>query len=284
MVNWTNKNNLPEVVVRAILNDDYSSGGARRSVTGLIGPPRMHVLKRQRHDEIEQDISESVWLLLGKAVHKIMEMGATDEVVEERLFARVNGWLISGAIDVQRSDGGTAVLDYKCTSVWTYVRNPEGKHEWIAQQNMYAWLIRQSKQEEVSKLQICCIFRDWRAKDIKPGYPPAPILMVDLPVWSDQEQEAYVLERVRAHQMAEMAATLGEELPLCSPEERWQDQKFHGLKSGSKRGRSFAIEAEATEYAGPEGTVEPRLGEPRRCDSYCSARPWCSQRQGEVNG
>ena len=57
--------------------------------------------------------------MLGTAVHKVFEDYSGDDVIsEERLFVDVDGWTISGAIDLQDDEGPS---DYKCTSVWAVI-------------------------------------------------------------------------------------------------------------------------------------------------------------------
>ena len=71
--------------------------------------------------------------------HDVRATQADGHVVEERLFAEVDDWVISGAIDLQRSesDGTITILDYKCTSVGSVIF---GKIEWVKQLNFYGWL------------------------------------------------------------------------------------------------------------------------------------------------
>ncbi len=67
----------------------------------LIRPPRITILSRRHWDEIEEDISDWVWALLGKAVHAILEAAEPDNALtEERLFAEVVRRTISGASDL----------------------------------------------------------------------------------------------------------------------------------------------------------------------------------------
>ena len=115
--------------------------------------------------------------VLGTSVHKMFEEHqAEGYVAEERLYAEVDGWTISGAIDLlQRSeaDGTLTILDYKCTSVWSVIY---GKSDWHKQLNFYAWLVEQNNQTVVDSLQIVAVLRDWqRSKANDEGYPDAPI-------------------------------------------------------------------------------------------------------------
>ena len=139
---FTNIQNLPEPVVKALSSDDYSSGAVNSSVTTLIDSPQIKILSRKHQDDISYDVSERLWSVLGTAVHNMFEDHASgDYLSEERLFTEVNGWKVSGAIDIQKAekDGSVTILDYKCTSVWSVIF---GKDSWQQQLNFYAYLVR----------------------------------------------------------------------------------------------------------------------------------------------
>jgi hypothetical protein len=287
----TNKYGLPDSIVRAVSRDTYTKGRAFRSITQLIGSPRVATLRDLHDRDIESDVADQVFALIGKAVHWIAEQGADGKsVAEERLFAEVNGWTISGQIDLQEvHDGGISVKDYKVTSVYSFQAS---KPEWEQQLNCYAWLVRKVKKLKVGKLQIVCIMRDWQRSKmaLSDGYPPAPIQVVEIPDWGFEEQERYILERVGAHQDAEVSAQMGTDLPLCSDEDRWiRDSKWAVTKKGGKRAlRIFdSIEEAEAHIRSKEDAkdllVEYRPGVPTRCEqNYCSVAPWCEQFQNEL--
>ena len=96
----TNKHNIPQQIVSAIMRDPYSRGGAHISVTQLIQPPRIIQLKKRLENEIEEDASDRVWALLGQTCHKILERSDdTGAFHEERISLEVEGWTVSGASD-----------------------------------------------------------------------------------------------------------------------------------------------------------------------------------------
>ena len=101
---YTNKFNLPDTIVRAAHVNDakYNKGDVDRSVTQIIQPPRIDMLRKAHWQEMEKDISEEWWALFGSAVHHILEMGAApDQIVEERLNVEIDGWHVSGMTDLQ---------------------------------------------------------------------------------------------------------------------------------------------------------------------------------------
>ncbi len=123
MSNITNKHNLPQTLVNLAKRDNYSRGNARISVTQLIGSPRIRILTAEKQAEIVTDVSESLWSLLGRALHSVVEQGADEtNIPEERLFTEVAGWRLSGGVDLQllgnNSDGARQVglSDYKMTT------------------------------------------------------------------------------------------------------------------------------------------------------------------------
>jgi hypothetical protein len=204
------------------------------------------LLKEKHYNELEIDVSEGLWLLLGRALHLVAEQGAdSDHIVEERLYAEVGGWTISGAIDLQKmEDGGATITDYKLTSAWAY---SYGKPEWEHQLNSYAWLATVSKGYKVAGLQVCAIFRDWSVSRAKSrNYPPSPVALIPIPLWEFEKQDVYIRERVALHQEAWRAHEWGDDLPPCSDEERWL-----------------------------------RKGKYVRCERYCPVKKWCKQYGGK---
>ena len=284
----TNRHNLPTALARAARRDTYSRGASRKSVTQLISSPRIDVLREKHAAALTSDITDRIWSLLGTAVHHLLEAAAADgHVSEERLFTEINGWTISGAVDVQHEDAGPGIIDYKCTSVYSVMYD---KPEWEHQLNSYAFLAWANKGIKIERLQICAILRDWRKSDAEKGdlsYPQQPIVMVEIPVWSTDEQLAFLTERVKLHQQAAAAADFGDELPLCTDEDRWiRSAKWAVFKSGGKRAvRVYDTETEAREEAEKlGGRVEKRGGEPKRCtNNYCGVAEWCSQWQSELS-
>lgn len=284
---YTNAHNLPRTLVNLSERDSYSKGNARISVTTLIGSPRVSIL-RQRHDhEIVTDVADQLWSLVGRALHHIAEAGADEEhISEERLYATVAGWVLSGGIDLQRiRDDEAEILDYKFTSAWAVMHASE-KGDWERQLNLYAWLVKKAKGVNVTRLKICALIRDWNRREaaMKPHYPQAPAQVLDIRLWSFEEQEAYVEERVRLHQEAATAAAIGEPLPHCTDEDRWvREDKWAVKKKGAKRAiKIFDNQEDAVAFKGDvvDMEIEHRPGEPIRCTgNYCNVAPYCEQYQ-----
>lgn len=280
----TNKHNVPETLVALATRDYYSKGKADYSVTEIISPPRIQRLRRQHHEQMEQDVSDMLWQLLGSALHVVAERGVADNhITEERIIADIGDVKLSGAIDIQRvTDEGIIITDYKFTSAWALRQD---KPEWEAQQNIYAWLVEKVKGQKVIGVQICALIRDWsrREASVKADYPQAPIQVLELPLWPLEKTEAYIKERIDAHRMSKVQADWGDELPPCTDDDRWvRETKFAVKREGRKTAiRVFDTQHEADELAVKEnGYVEVRKGEAIRCTgNFCGVAQWCSQYQ-----
>ena len=287
---FTNLNNLPDPVVKALSSDDYNSGAVNSSVTTLIDSPQVKILSRKHKEDITIDVSERVWSLLGTSVHNMFEAHASGNYLsEERLFTEVKGWKISGAIDIQKKeeDGSVTILDYKCTSVWSIIF---GKESWAKQLNFYAYLVRKCKNLDVNKLQIVAVLRDWKQSEaeFKPDYPKTPIIVVDVPLWTTSQQDDFVEQRVDVHQQAEFDYLNGSQINPCTSEERWERaSKYAVMKKGRKRAIKLhddQIEALAhAETLGEGHSVDFRKGESVRCAKYCAAAKFCPQYQKELS-
>jgi hypothetical protein len=280
----TNKHNVPETLVALATRDYYSKGKADYSVTEIISPPRIQRLRRQYNEQMEQDVSDMLWQLLGSALHVVAERGVADgHITEERLITEIDGVKLSGAIDIQKVESdGIIITDYKFTSAWALRQD---KPEWEAQQNIYAWLVEKVKGQKVKGVQICALIRDWsrREASVKSDYPQAPIQVLELPLWPLATTEAYIKERIEAHRMSKVQADWGDELPPCTDDDRWVRETKYAVK---REGRKTAIRVldtqhEADELAAKEnGYVEVRKGEAIRCTgNFCGVAEWCSQYQ-----
>ena len=309
----TNKHNLPAPIVRALSRDSYSRGASNRSITQLIDSPRVRIMQTEHDDDMTEDVSDLMWSVLGTAVHNIFEDGAKASGIsgaEERLFVDVQGWSISGAMDLQEVGydgdfGGDIKLltDYKCTSVWSVIF---GKVEWVNQLNAYSWLARKAKGFSPDKLRVVAVLRDWnrRESERNPDYPKAPIHIHEVPRWSDEQQDEYMEGRIALHQQAEFDRLVGEPVVFCSDAERWMKPTTYAVKkNANKRAvRVFKTMEEAEEEverlvaadvakaatmkkkpAVAKYHVEERKGEPTRCmGDYCHVAKFCDQFQSEV--
>lgn len=280
----TNKHNLPQTFVNVLKRPTYSKGRANLSVTQLINSPKIVALTNKFQDELEEDVADMVWSIFGTAVHGVLEHGKDPHhVIEERLHTQVDGWNISGAIDLQikNEDGSISIRDYKTTSAWAVMNE---KVEWEYQLNIYAFLVERVKGVPVSDLGIVAIIRDWSRRDAatREGYPEAPIKELPIKLWPMEQREEFVMRRIAQHSACEFAMEAGESLPKCTPDEMWEKPTIWAVrKKGGVRAKSLhGTEAEANaavEKLGKDYEVELRPGERTRCANFCPVNNYCQQ-------
>jgi hypothetical protein len=249
----------------------------------------MVYLERLHREEIVEDVSDRLWSLLGQAVHVILARASADNALhEEPLLMKVNGWTISGRPDRWESPG--ILRDYKCTSVWSFLRGE--KPEWEAQINFYAVLYRQVGLP-VYQGFIDAILRDWYRAQARRGgdYPVIPFISQEIPIWEPHIAVDRMRERVILHQRARSEGIY----PACTVQERWAKPDIWAVKKvGRKRAiRLLESQTDAEDFAArptvamDDVEIEHRSGANTRCDDYCSVSPWCQQYQtmkGETNG
>jgi hypothetical protein len=287
---YTNKHNIPIEIIRAVENDNYSKGNSVKSITGLLQPPKISILSEEHKDTLTVDISDRIWILLGQSVHTILERaneGKEDTMTEERMFADVNGWTISGQTDSISLKDNT-LKDYKVTSAWTVMNAlKDEKPEWVEQLNCYAWLARENTDIKIDKLNIVAISRDWSKPQYERSggdYPPAPVTVVNIPLWSEEDQLKFIKDKVTLHQEAEAEYLISGTLPDCSDAERWKrNDTFRVVKEGRKSAvRVLPSEKEAEKYISSHKDkdnldIEVAIGKPIRCESYCHVAEFCDQ-------
>ena len=275
----TNKFNLPTTIINTLARPTYTKGKANFSVTELLTSPRIVQLKRKHWNELEEDASDMVWSLFGSAIHGVLEHGKGDNhIVEERIHLEIDGTHISGAIDLQEvEEDGIILSDYKTTSAWVVQNN---KQDWHDQLNIYAYLVEKVKNKPVKKLQIVAIVRDWARRDAeKEGYPQAPIVVIDIPLWPMEQREKFITDRINKHITAAFDMEIGDELIPCTPEDMWEKETTYAVKKeGGVRAKSVHKTREEAEAVLTKGYfLEVREGERTRCQSFCQVAPFCEQ-------
>ena len=279
----TNKFELPEVFVNLMTRSTYTKGKAHLSVTELLNSPQIVQLKRKHWDELEEDVADKIFALFGTAMHSILEHGKTDgTIVEQRLHANIDGWDISGAIDLQEiQEEGISIKDYKTTGAWAVMNE---KADWEQQLNLYAFLVEVVKGILVKDLAIVAIIRDWTRREAltKEGYPEAPIKVIPIRLWSFEDREQFVRDRITLHSNAHLSTEIGEEYIPCTPAEMWETETVYAIKkTGNVRAKSLHLTLEDAEQKlaelGKGFELEVRKGERRRCKDYCPVNQFCQQ-------
>jgi hypothetical protein len=279
-----NPRSLPEAFVLAVQpKEGYVPNPNRIGVTSLIAPPHVRSLQREHDSEIEVDVEDMTWLIMGRSVHSLLEENSPKDVVaEQKIVFSFEGFDIVAVIDTYKGD---VLQDFKVTSVYSFLLGE--KAEWIQQLNIYAWMLKKVKDIDIKTLQIIAILRDFMPRKAKldKNYPQKPLIAVDVPIWSIEKTEEFVRGRINAHK---------NNLP-CTPEDRWARPttfavKAHNVKTAKKVCATME-EAEKWIIGNPKGAsffIEVRPGEDVRCDTYCNVSQWCeyykNKKKEETNG
>ena len=288
----TNKYRLPQALVNACNNDTYSKGDSDFSVTQLINPPQLEALKAEHGGELVEDVSDRIWALHGSSVHHIIERSAEPgDVVEQRLFAEVDGIKISGQFDMIPAID-RRLTDFKVTSVWSVKDSLEnGKQEWADQLNLLAALCDLNQIDIDQKTaQIVAICRDWRQNEaLRYDDYPARAVTVPIPLLSPEKRLAFLESRVQLHKNARSG-----DYPPCTAHEMWERSPTYAVM---KEGRKSALRVLDTEQDARKWCFEKNLGSIHqghflinekhrielrpgsrvRCEQYCPVRDYCQQ-------
>lgn len=286
---YTNRGNIPEFMVQAVLKDSHSMEDAKYSITQLVKPPRALQLERRHKDAIVPEASDFWNVFIGSSVHGGIHEGLKsndDYIMEQRLFVDVNGVKISGSPDLYQKS--TAII-YDHKTMTTAAFGLEVKPEYEQQLNGYAYLLRKNGYK-VNGLKLNVIYLDWRKAAIKfadpAKYPLVPCRTIDVPMWSEQEAEQFVLDRLALHEQNETFSD--EDLLHCTSKEVWERAGKIAIypKGGAARAmRLLDTDAEVTDYLAWKKLnrsavqIVKRPASRQRCEQYCSAAPFCNQYQ-----
>lgn len=275
-----NKLNLPQPFVDAVTKE-YEYKEKQYSVTTILKDVREILLTRRHHNEIEQDVADMIWLILGTATHSILENSqeADTEFKEEHFVEEVqNGYKLSGQADLYNAEE-KMVTDYKTCSVWKVIY--DDWEDYKKQLLMYAWAFKKMG-FEVEKGQIVAIIKDHSKTKAKvdSSYPQYPVYKK---VFNFSEQEFKEIEEFikdKFTQIEKYEKTADDRLPLCTEESRWNDgDKYAVKKKGNKRAlRVYDTLKEAEEHLKQDDSLELeiRKGEDKKCLEYCSCCEFCS--------
>ena len=278
----TNKLNLPDMLQRAA-EKEYTYRDKRYSITSLLDPDRVLMLKRRHNDEIEQDVSECIWMLWGSVVHYALETGIEcreNEYVEEHLeYTFPSGYTLSGIIDHVED----YIDDYKTTSVWTVIYGSNNEH-WKKQLQMGAYLHYKEHGNWINKGRIIAILKDFNKRDslTKDNYPKLPVQVINFDLGTPEEVEEWIVKRFKRIEYLEKLSDL--DLPLCNMEERFNSGTKYAVKKKvwKKAFRVFDTLDEARELLieleqkyPSEYEIEERIGEDKKCKEYCNCCQFC---------
>lgn len=246
----TNTLNMPAPFVDAV-NNEYKYKDKQYSVTALLKGATQNILERRHADEIEQDVSEMVWMIFGSAVHKILEdsQETITQLKENKLIIDLpNGYKISGIFDLY-DDKTKTVTDYKTASVNKVLFNDWDDYR--KQTLMYCWMLRKIG-FEAENGEIVAMLKDHsKAKAMQGGdYPKHPVYRIKWKFTDKdfEEIETFIMNRIE--DISDLENMADEDLPACTPSERWhKDDTFAIMKDGRKSAvRVFKSKEEAVNY------------------------------------
>jgi hypothetical protein len=290
-------------ILKAIMhveNQRYHSSG-NFSTTEVIDPPRLVCMKKRYAEQIHRDIETQVDALMGTAMHGLFEKNLTEfgdpkyqleEEVSADFTVLDQTRTLSGRYDilVDRKH----IVDVKTAKCWKKIFDPK-LISWTEQQNIYAQLLTQ-KGYHIESISALTIYKDWSMMNAirDKAYPQEPVEMNRLPLWPEGERYDYIINRLSAHVACEELADT--ELPVCTPEERWErfpnggHVQFALFKTDkAKRATKIlhgcnSLPEAVEECAKIKGVtkasfIEIRHAERKRCERFCPVADFCDIHQ-----
>jgi len=223
-----------------------------------------------------------LWLLLGKAIHYVLEHSGSEGQKEIKLEWPVEicsqKVTVVGVVD-RICDG--ILEDYKITSVWSFMKGV--KIEWEQQLNVYAFLLKETKGVKVEKLFINAILRDWQTgREYEKDYPPIPFQRMKVKLWTPTQARAFIIEKLRDH--------ITNSMRECTPEEKWQKPDTFAVMKGTRKRALRVLESyeEAVQWMKANGSkglrIDVRPGSCVRCENYCIVNSFCPFWKERKNG
>lgn len=280
-MNLTNKLNLPQPFVDAVTRE-YTYKEKQYSVTSLLKGTMQTILERRYDNVIEQDVSDMVWAIFGTAVHSVLENSQETEtqLKENKLAIDIGEYKLSGIFDLYDEKTKT-VTDYKTGTTWKVIFN-----DWDDYRNqllMYAYMLK-TIGFECDKGEIVMFLKDHSKTKAKTdaSYPQYPVYIKKFAFNDSDFDDIEKFIYAKFEEIKKCESLPDEELPPCTPEERWHKGDTWAVK---KEGRKSALkvcqsEEEAKAYIESHDLdnkhfIEFREGKDGRCDDYCNVKDYC---------
>jgi len=293
-----NSSNIPEPVFRALCANWYSGEKEERdfSITEILNPTRLNILKKRYYDQIEVDAMSRFWAMLGSSMHNILEVGIKKyedfmrsegkfekdlglKFVAEKRFASIfnNDILVSGGCDIYDPNTQT-IYDYKYQTVFNWVNISDKIEDLTFQLNGYRILFQRNGYR-VKNMSVIFIFRDFRPYEINryKDYPTEKIK--ELSIRDMPDEEFFEILEKKYHEKIMYESLPDSELPLCTKKEMWQgDDQYKVYSSSGKCVKIYDNLDDANNHADKDGYyVKKFIQEPKRCGQYCDASSVCDQ-------
>lgn len=282
---------IPLMKALEVHSRHYTSYGDY-SVTTLIDTPRRVQLTRRHAENLHTPPESQAASFVGTGVHNYWEtcleaigLVNPDFEVERRVVHQIQDRLISGRFDILYQKNH--IFDIKTCKVWKLIFDPN-KEEWTQQQNLYAYLLG-LRGVKIKKISIIAQFLDWIGSNAvrDKNYPQEAVMQFDLNLWSPEEQEMYLLDRLARHKACEEVPD--NELPECTRLERWERHPGGALvkyavmktKEAKRATRVFDELKDAVDYFKQKnipstGVIEVRYAIRKRCEDWCSCNLHCN--------
>lgn len=281
----TNKLGLPQPFI-TLAEQDYDCADNEYRVTSLLKGVRETILERRHKDEIEQDVSNMVWMLFGTAVHGILEnqQEGKDELKEERIKVNIGDYILSGKFDLYNDETKT-VTDYKTASVWKIIHGDYT--DWHRQLLIYCYMLQKTGFNACNG-EIVAFLKDHSKSKAKfdKNYPQFPVQTVKFSFSDADFAECETWLNDKFAEIAKAEKLSDDKLPLCTLKERFNNGDKFAVK---KKGRKTALRIldsmeDAAEWMEKNGgdSIELREGEDKKCIDYCSACEFCNYYKEKV--
>ncbi|MCL2210820.1 MAG: PD-(D/E)XK nuclease family protein [Treponema sp.] len=276
----TNKMNLPEALVKAVSIRRHNDPG-RLSATTLLNGTKQILLTDRHWDNLEDDVANRFWAIIGTVAHKALEHEGEHEFAEEFVSYEIDGITVTGRIDLYNMKD-EIITDYKTNSVYKIKFRDFG--DWELQGMMYAWLLIKNG-FKVKTCRFVSLIKDHSKRDAKrdPFYPQQPMYVYEFDVTQERLEriEKFIKDKIADYKANREKSD--DEITPCTPKERWDKPTKYAVK---KEGRKSALTGgvkdsledaeQMVKDLGKGHYIETRPGESVRCQDYCSCCEFCN--------
>jgi len=282
---FTNDQGLPGSLHQFLQWNDYNASGVKFdiSATKLLDSPLIAQHWRNHGKDVVEDSATRLYSAMGSGIHSRFESAnaANANVVMEKRFTwtfdhpidddtreDVKPLVLSAQIDAYEVPTKT-LADLKTVSAWKIDNQDYDSFE--RQLNIGSYLMRKNGWQ-VDRLQVYALIRDWsRARQGERNYPNQPIHVIDIPLWSEDEQLAYITERLAMH--------FDDSEKSCTDKDMWAKPATFAVKDSKKKRalRVLPSKEQADSWIKSQGlsgktgiSIEDRPAVYARCESYCA--------------
>lgn len=206
--------------------------------------------------------------------------GANIVVKEIRMFREFRGYKIGGKVDFGANGSPE---DYKTVKTWAYGDKDKLEKE-LMQISIYRWLYPELFWTGTGN--IVQLFLDWvKGRTSQEGYPPLPIACNTMKLFSEEEVEKYIGDKLAALEKYKDAPET--EIPRCTDKELWKGEdkykyyadpaKAQDPKARSTKNFDNIVDAESHRQSKGKGVIKVVQGEVKAC-AYCAGYDLCTQK------